>query len=96
MGLHFIPWSEIKDFVQGLDKPEINSKDVDKEISNFLFHPADQASYMAKENGRARAYVYGQDNPIYIYDGPVSQAVFESRQQTNMTGPANGQLTLPL
>jgi hypothetical protein len=55
----------------------------DKEISNFLFHHADDASYVAKESGRARAYMHGTTEPIYIYDGPVSDAVKATRAAAN-------------
>jgi hypothetical protein len=78
MGLDFKSWSDIKTFFHDMiHRPGIENPD--KEITNFLLHSADEASYLAKESGRARAYLHGHDAAIYIYDGPVSQAVLDSR-----------------
>lgn len=82
MGMDFISWYELEQFVASLDQSQnLNHKGTN--IHKFLFDGADTASYAAKNNGRARACFWNKAHrrmeEIYLYNGPVSDAVLASR-----------------
>lgn len=87
MGLNFISWHELEQFVISLKGTDcLNSKS--SYVHKFLFEDADAASYMAKNNGRARAYSCerggSQMTLIYEYPGEVSVAVLAARALEGM------------
>lgn len=83
MGLNFISWYELEQFVASMQGTNcLNSKST--QVHKFLFDDADAASYVAKNSGRARAYFHQKDSLhmtlIYEYHGPVSEAVMAARK----------------
>ncbi|HRJ12994.1 MAG TPA: GGDEF domain-containing protein, partial [Alphaproteobacteria bacterium] len=83
MGIDFISWYELEKFISEFGNDSLTSKST--QMHKFLFDGADGASYEAKNTGRARSCLWHKTtrktDTIYVYGGPVSGAVMESRAQ---------------